>query len=156
MSIETDLKRIADALDIIAAHVTANTTMPAKDAVDGDTGGDVDPLEVTSKKKVGRPARSLSSTANGAEAVPTAAPAVDPVEPAAPQEKISEQMLREELRQYIMRHETKGKGKGMEAAANILKKYDAKTVSTIKPENYKAIVDFCREDKKKYDAANKK
>lgn len=139
MGIENDLKRIADALEMLVEqngkistlHVTA---APAEAA---------DPLAVPAKR--GRPAKD-----------PVAAAPAAPAPDATPKEKITEQVLREELRQYIVRHETKGKGKGMEAATAVLVKFNAKTVSTIKPEDYAAIVELCREDKKKYDAASKK
>lgn len=147
MSIETDLKRIADALETIASHVTSGkvTAAPAAAAEVVD-----DPLATTSDKKRGRPVKDKTEpTANGTGAATPAAEA----KPAG--EKVTEQVLREELRQFIVRHEAKGKNKGMEAAADLLKKYGAKTVSTIKPEDYAAIVDFCRKDKAS-DTASKK
>lgn len=137
MGLEQDIKRIADAVEIIAAHITSKGTTAA-------------PAKPEKEKK---PKEEKDA---GAGAGAGAGPAAAEAQPAASTEKITEQVLREELRQYIVRHETKGKNKGMEAAADLLKKYNAKTVSTIKPEDYAAIVAHCREDKKKYDAATGK
>ena len=152
MPIENDLKRIADALEgqlTIMQKMYGNgggtitTTTPAPVETTAD-----DPLAVPGEKKRGRPRKEEAAAV---ETVAEAAPVS-----AAPKEKVTEQLLREELRQYIVRHESKGKGKGMEAASALLVKFNAKTVSTIKPEDYAAIVEHCRKDKAAYDAANGK
>lgn len=130
MGIEVDLKRIADAVEVIATFCAQ--------------AGSADP-------KAPKRERKANTTT---EAVDVDPPAPAPAAPAA--KRITEQELREELRQFIVRHETKGKGKGMEAATELLKKFGAKTVSTIKEDNYGPIVKFCQEDKKAHDAANAK
>lgn len=133
MSIEQSLERIAAAFERYAnALESANgsgTTVIAKRSIVAEPATDVDPPVL--------------------EAPQESAPVV----PDEPKEQISEQMLREELRQLIVRNESKGKNKGMEKASEILKKFGAKTVGAIKPEDYADIVQLCREDKKKHAAA---
>lgn len=137
MGLEQDIKRIADALEALAAHRTNGVVTTAAPAV---TEPAADPLDPPIEKKRGRP-------------VGTGADKPAPAAPPASTVKITEQELRDELRQFIVRHESKGKNKGMEAAADLLKKFNAKTVSTIKPEDFAAIVEHCKKDKAAYDAA---
>lgn len=138
MGIENDLKRIADALEKLVEQNSNISTINLTSAE----------VEATLPAKRGRPAKVETPAAPAAPVEPET-----PTAPVAPTEKITEQALREELRQFIVRHETKGKNKGMEAAVDLLNKYNAKSVNTIKPTDYAAIVAFCREDKKKYDAS---
>lgn len=133
MSIEHDLNRIANALEAIVSHSCGNkaaTTAAPLNAPVVET--EPDPLDTHAKR--GRPRKEELQ------------PAVDTT-PVKSTELITEQTLREELRQFIVRHEARGKNKGMEAAADLLKKFNAKTVSTIKLEDYATIVEHCRKDK---------
>lgn len=147
MSIETDLNRLANAVESLVSVLKGNTTQPLKTAVvDAAPVRTEDVFEAPPvKRPQGRPRKEVVD-AEPAEAAPTPTPAVA-------KEVISETVLREELRQLIVRYEGYGKGRGMEKAAELLAKYHAKTVSTIKPEDYNAIVEYCREDKKRHDAA---
>lgn len=83
-----------------------------------------------------------------------AAPAV--TEELAADIKITEPVLRENLRQLIVRNEAKKKGSGMDAAKDILAIFGAKAIGQLKVADYAAVVKACKNDEEKSKAPAKK